>query len=95
MHEDGQKLLRTVFGRFRVLVNTVSDPLNHLHVVVDVLDEPLGRFHVTINMMRNLQVSGHRHLALFFRKYVQSRKRILNIRPSNQPLQKFFCSIMS
>lgn len=64
-----------------VYVCSACDLLDDFHIVAD-------HSYVAINTVGDFQVSSRSHQSLFFRERVQLYKRILNIRPSNQPLQK-------
>ena len=46
-HEDGKKMLRTVLGRFHIMVNHLCKPLRLLNVIIDTVC--------------SLQVSSHCH----------------------------------
>ena len=52
VHEDGQKTVRTIFGRFHITINHLGERLGLFNVAIHVTDD-------AIDTVCSLQVSSH------------------------------------
>jgi hypothetical protein len=73
-----------------IAIDAACGCLNLGHSVANIAGLLYDHGHVAIDTVCNLQYFRHGHAKFLSREYVQLLKRILNVRPAHQPLQKSF-----